>query len=205
MCITALLDYFVEISLFIDLIILIMDHDYVLPLVDEQHGLIELDTSIKLKKKKDSKGTWCCVPGCESRQYQFVDENGVKRRELTVISFFQFPKENCEIKRWCNLIHRQPGRDGFKLSGSTRVCIKHFLPESTNKAPGSTRSRRLPGSEPVLFSWNEFTLSTRKRKEPVERVFLPPTTPQQPPPVPEVLLDESSHLRVRHRLLMSLE
>ena len=127
-----------------------------------------------------------------SRQYQFVDENGVKRRELTGISFFQFPKENCEIKRWCNLIHRQPGRDGFKLSGSTRVCIKHFLPESTNKAPGSTRSRRLPGSEPVLFSWNEFTLSTRKRKEPVERVFLPPTTPQQPPPAPEVLLDESS-------------
>ena len=46
-----------------------MDHDYV-PMQGD--AATEMDTSI-VSKKKDSKGRWCCVPGCFSGQYHFVD------------------------------------------------------------------------------------------------------------------------------------
>ena len=124
------------------------------------------DTSSVLKKKQDSKGKWCCVPDCDSRQYQMVNAS----REATGISFYEFPKDKNEVKRWCNLIRRQPRRDGFNLTKWKRVCIRHFLPESIKKAPGGSRQNRVSGSEPVLFSWNNFSLESKQRKVPVKRI-----------------------------------
>ena len=72
-----------------------MDHDYCtvpseVDNLNNGNGSLELDTSGL--KKKDSQGKWCCVPGCNSCQYEFIyDENKNKERKLTGISFFDFP------------------------------------------------------------------------------------------------------------------
>ena len=137
-----------------------MDHDYV------PTQIVNQDSSNVLKKR-DSKGKWCCVPGCESRQYQIVDRLKVS----TGISFFDFPQDKNETKRWCNLIRRQPGRDGFNLTKYTKVCMVHFQSDCIKKAPGSKRRNRVPGSEPVLFSWNNFTLDIKQRKDPAKRLL----------------------------------
>ena len=59
------------------------------------------------------------------------------------------------------------------VSESTRICHKHFLPQFVHKALGGTRRKRLPGGEPVLHEWNNFSLPKKSRKDPPIRKPLP--------------------------------
>ena len=59
-------------------------------------------------------------------------------------------------------------KDGFRISKSTWVCEKYFLPEK-NYRPGGTRKRLIQGARQVLHSWNNFTFIEKHRKEPLRR------------------------------------
>ena len=90
----------------------------------------------------------------------------------TGISFFKFPdlKDKGVVIQWCNLIRRRNNCDGFVVSDATRVCEKHFLSHTIYRPPGGTRVRLIGDSKPLLHSWNNFTLSSeKKRKSPTLR------------------------------------
>ena len=59
-------------------------------------------------------------------------------------------------------------KDGFRISKSTWVCEKYFLPEKIY-GPGVTRKRLIQGARQVLHSWNNFTFIEKHRKEPLRR------------------------------------
>ena len=61
--------------------------------------------------------THCCVPECKKKGYR--DENGVK------VSFFKFPTENPEKKKWLHAIRREEGKF-FKVTKFTKICSRHF-------------------------------------------------------------------------------
>ena len=79
-----------------------------------------------------SLGKECAAYNCSSRSY-YIQNN---ERKPTGNNFFHFTEEKFEIKDWCNLIKRQDGKDGFKVTKTTVVCSKHFrifsLPVSTD-------------------------------------------------------------------------
>ena len=116
----------------------------------------------------------CAAYDCSSRSY-FI-EDGVRKPTGNV--FFIFPKDAAAIRDWCCLIKRQNRKDGFKMSGSTYVCSKHFLPTNVKRPPGGTRHSLRKGTRPLLHSWNNFMVHPVERKPPKER--LPPTRPESP-------------------------
>ena len=59
----------------------------------------------------------------------FYDGNGL----FTGHHFFRFPTEIQRRKRWCNLIKRQHGKDGFFVTNATVVCSEHFKSEDIVK------------------------------------------------------------------------
>ena len=80
-------------------------------------------------------------------------------------------------KRWEN-------KDGFRISKSTRVREKHFLPEKMYRPPGGTQKRLIQGARPILHPWNNFTLIEKHRKEllrqsPRKRVKVADSSEQQ--------------------------
>ena len=59
--------------------------------------------------------------------------------------FFHFPKKRSLIQRWCNLIKRHNGRDGFVVTSNTVICEQHFPASDIFKRPGGSRSRLRDG------------------------------------------------------------
>ena len=78
----------------------------------------------------------CVAYNCSSRSYYIQS----KERKPAGNNFFHFPKEKFEIKDWCNLIKRQDGKDGFKVTKSTVVCSKHFLPSNIKRPSGGDKA-----------------------------------------------------------------
>ena len=76
------------------------------------------------EKKKLSRGRQCVAYGCQNYQYSVTDGNRLKSSRR----FFCFPKDKTVRAEWCRLIKREDGRDGFNVTGSTRVCDAHFPP-----------------------------------------------------------------------------
>lgn len=103
---------------------------------------------------------------------------------------FQIPADSSRRKLWCNLIKRHDGKDGFKITDSTRVCEKHFEPSLIYRAPGGTRKRLCDGAKPLLHTWNDFSMEKNKRSLPKQR-----PSPQKkmrcqsPEPAPAVELE----------------
>ena len=116
-----------------------------------------------------SLGKECAAYNCSSRSF-YIQNN---ERKPTGNNFFRFPKEKFEIKDWCNLIKRQDGKDGFKVTKSTVVCSKHFLPSNINKPFGGTRHSLKKGSRPILHDWNNFGSNLMQaRKQPALRSII---------------------------------
>ena len=80
------------------------------------------------KKKKRSLGRECAAYGCTNT---FYNTEGA----ATGLRFFGFPKKNSEKLRWCNLIKREEGRDGFKVTSATVLCEKHFTDKDMKRNP----------------------------------------------------------------------
>ena len=112
-----------------------------------------------------STGLQCASFNCYSYSYNIIDHV----RVLTKISFLCFPQEQSERNAWCNLIKRRENKDGFRISKSTRVCEKHFLPEKIYRPPGDTRKKLIHGVRLVLHPCNNFTFTEKHRKEPLRR------------------------------------
>ena len=68
---------------------------------------------------------------------------------MSGLHFFKFPTKNPRKARWCNLIKRQHGRDGFRVGENTVICEKHFRKHEIIKGAGGVRSRL--GKGMVLF------------------------------------------------------
>ena len=119
--------------------------------------------SLSAPKKYLRRGRHCAAANCPSRQYDIVDDAKVP----TGISFFKFPdlKDKGVVIQWCNLIRRRNNYDGFVVSDATRVCEKHFLRDTIYRPPGGTRVRLIGDSKPLLHSWNNFTLSPKKKRK----------------------------------------
>ena len=65
------------------------------------------------------RGKYCVAFDCNNGYYG-VD--GLR----TNYHFFTFPKSVQQRTRWCNLIKRQHGKDGFLIKSSTVACSDHF-------------------------------------------------------------------------------
>ena len=113
-----------------------------------------------------TKGRHCAAYGCHSRQFN-------PDKSSTGIKFFKFPQVNPEKQVWCNLIKCQDGRDNFKVTNTTYICIKHFKDDDIKKNP--CRWTLVEGARPSLHlfqqSFSEPPPSSRK-----------PPTPRQNPP-----------------------
>ena len=82
-----------------------------------------LDKGNSSSKKKGKQ--WAAF-GCSNT---FYGPNGLP----TSLHFFKFPKDTNRRRRWCNLIKRQHGKDGFFVTNSTVVCSEHFRKEDIRK------------------------------------------------------------------------
>ena len=104
------------------------------------------------KKKKISQGRQCVAYGCRNT---FYGSSGNK----TGIHFFKFPQTNPRKSRWCNLIKRQDGKDGFFVTGNTFLCQSHFKDSDLKKNPISWRLQK--DAEPSLNLYqSSFNTST---------------------------------------------
>lgn len=72
------------------------------------------------------RGKYCAAFGCNNSAY---DANGSR----TSHHFFESPKDVQRRNRWCTLIKRRHGQDGFVVSSSTVLCHEHFRPEDISK------------------------------------------------------------------------
>ena len=113
----------------------------------------------KRKRKSYSYGLQCVSMYCSNKQYSWKD--GI--RTSTNISFFSFPKDEAGMKEWCRLIKRENNRDSFKVSGSTRLCEKHFETKFVYKPPGGTTKRLLSSAKPVLHPWNDWNTEASRK------------------------------------------
>ncbi|XP_033730955.1 uncharacterized protein LOC117320435 [Pecten maximus] len=110
-----------------------------------------------------SKGKQCCVYGCDNFAFK-------KDGTSTEIHFFQVPKKVLEDRklklRWCSLIKRQDGKDGFYMNLNTVICSDHFKKEQISIALVSKKWTLKPDQEPKVFPW--ITIDT-PRKCPLKR------------------------------------
>ena len=119
---------------------------------------------------------------------------------------FQIPSDPVIRRQWCNLIKRQDGKDGFKITESTRVCEKHFEPSMVYRPPGGTRKRLLEHAKPILHSWNCFRKNNEssKRSAPKQRlsprkklrVDLDPEPEEEPGPEPPISTIKKPFIKV---------
>lgn len=87
--------------------------------------------------------THCCVPGCTKKGYL---EEGQK------ISYFIFPTDKSLRKQWTHAIRRDEGKQ-FQISGSTKVCSRHFKTEDFQRLLGGSKINLKPVVVPTVFSW----------------------------------------------------
>lgn len=91
--------------------------------------------------------------GCNNFQYTTDNEN-------TGIHFFSIPssvlKDSNLKKRWCSLIKRQDGKDGFSFTSNTVICQNHFVIEEQIDISLVAKKWTLKkGVEPCLFDWRQ--------------------------------------------------
>ena len=72
------------------------------------------------------RGKYCAAYGCNNSAY---NANGIR----TSYHFFEFPKDVHRRNRWCTLIKRRHGHDGFLVSTSTVLCHEHFRAEDISR------------------------------------------------------------------------
>lgn len=72
------------------------------------------------------RGKYCAAFGCNNSAY---DVDGSR----TSYHFFEFPKDVQRRNRWCTLIKRRHGQDGFVVSSSTVLCHEHFRAEDIGR------------------------------------------------------------------------
>ncbi|VDH96993.1 Hypothetical predicted protein [Mytilus galloprovincialis] len=101
---------------------------------------------------KRSRGKQCSVYGCFN--FAFL-QNGVP----SGIHLFHIQKAALSDKhkrdRWCSLIKRHDGRDGFSLNDNTVVCQNHFRSEDITISLARKKWSLKPGVEPTLDSKKE--------------------------------------------------
>jgi len=90
------------------------------------------------KRSKARRGKECAAVGCTNCEYQ-------RDGTASGIRFFRFPTKPSSRTRWCNLIKRQHGRDGFFVTANTVLCEQHFPAKVVYKPPGGRRSRLRQG------------------------------------------------------------
>ncbi|KAJ8334017.1 hypothetical protein SKAU_G00413360 [Synaphobranchus kaupii] len=102
--------------------------------------------NVSFQRREDSTTSHhCCVPQCTA-----------SAKFNSVLSFHTFPKDKELEKRWVAKIRR----DNFTITNHTRVCSRHFQSTDLIEPPTPAGRRRLKhGAVPVLFQWNNFTLS----------------------------------------------
>ncbi|XP_031553671.1 uncharacterized protein LOC116290709 [Actinia tenebrosa] len=101
-------------------------------------------------------GRECACYGCSNAQYS-------KDGGTSGLSLFKFPQKNPQRDRWCNLIKRQHGRDGFSVNNLTLICEEHFRKEDIYRPPGGTQSRLREGAEPSIFPWKSSEVKPQRR------------------------------------------
>ena len=121
------------------------------------------------KKRKKSRGLECAAYECSSTFYTTSDGS---RSEC---HFFKFPQKNPEKKRWCNLIKRQDGYDGFRVTCNTYLCQEHFESSEIRRNPQHWRLNK--DAEPSLNLYKSFELPAKvDRKPPLQRKFISTNT-----------------------------
>ena len=80
----------------------------------------------KCNSSSKIKGKQCATFGCSNT---FYGPNSLP----TSLHLFKFPKDTNRRRRWCNLIKRQHGKEGFFVTNSTVVCSEHFRKEDIGK------------------------------------------------------------------------
>ncbi|KAM7287876.1 uncharacterized protein ISCGN_031567 [Ixodes scapularis] len=106
----------------------------------------------------------CCVPLCRQRGYR--DENSKK------VTFHKFPSGNKLRRKWIHAIRRDPGAH-FSIQQTTKVCSRHFTPDSFVPNVASGRQYLKENAVPSLF---EFTKKVVPRpvpnRQPLQTKFL---------------------------------
>ncbi|XP_045200154.2 uncharacterized protein LOC123554226 isoform X2 [Mercenaria mercenaria] len=119
------------------------------------------------QRPNSSRGRQCAVYGCYNFQ---LLADGSK----SDIHFFSVPQSVLVDKRkrdrWCCLIKRQHGRDGFEMSKNTRICHQHFLKDQIKVSLVNKIWTLKQGVEPCAFSWNKAPVG--QRKAPTQRIPL---------------------------------
>ena len=115
-----------------------------------------------LKKKKTSRWVECAAYGCCSTFYNIDGSRSDWH-------FFKFPQTNPDKSRWCNLIKRQDGKDGFKVNANTYLCQKHFEDDCVRRNPNTWRLNK--GAAPSLLLHQSFEKDNYTRKLPAKRSF----------------------------------
>ena len=108
------------------------------------------------KRKSSGFGRDCACFGCSNAQYS--------QKDGASTGLFKFPQRNPQRDRWCNLIKRKHGRDGFYVNSFTVICEEHFRREDMYKPPGGTRSRLQNRTEPLIFPWKTISDPKPKRR-----------------------------------------
>ena len=83
-------------------------------------------------------------------------------KEGQKISYFIFPTDKSQRKQWTHAIRRDEGKN-VQISGSTKVCSRHFKTEDFQRSLSGSKINLKPGVVPTVFSWRT---SPRKRKPP---------------------------------------
>ena len=94
---------------------------------------------------KKSRGSQCCVPKCFNYMY---NKDGSRSSQ----HFFRFPTEKDRKLKFCTLIKRVDGKDGFNVTDATRICSDHF--NSSDFTGGMMKKKLKPEAEPSKFSWS---------------------------------------------------
>ncbi|XP_031559516.1 THAP domain-containing protein 11-like, partial [Actinia tenebrosa] len=120
-------------------------------MADFTAGYLTYETSNTDHGSTESKTRFhCSVPLC----------NGDSRYN-PALSFHRFPKDATLRSAWITKVRRDEG-PYFKITHSTRVCLKHFL-DSDYRPPNNSGKRLLKaGVVPTMFDWSGKTTQRRK-------------------------------------------
>ena len=96
--------------------------------------------AVKCQRREVTSSEHCSVPRCTSSA------------KYSYLSFHSFPADNDLRKKWLINIRREK----FAVTGSSKVCARHFLAEDIEEpTPGGLRRLR-KGAVPLLFQWNSY-------------------------------------------------
>lgn len=122
----------------------------------------EDSSSVEKKQKKRSLGRQCGAFGCCNT---FYNVDGTP----SGLHFFRFPQKNPEKLRWCSMIKRVDGMDGFNVTTSTFLCDKHFTEEDIKRNPSHWRLKSGVVPSLNLHVSSVPTVQKKARKAPSRR------------------------------------